>query len=102
MTCPSLVESGVYLLGALSPGQRQAYERHLATCAECRAEVSDLAALPGLLGRIDESALAEVSADAPPPTVLPNVLTKVRRRRRARRTFAIATAVAAACLALVA
>jgi len=33
------------LLGALSPAQRQAYEHHLSTCAECRAEVGDLAIL---------------------------------------------------------
>ena len=102
MTCPNVVESGVYLLGALSPGERQAYERHLTTCAECRSEVSDLAALPGLLGRIDEAALAEVSTPAAPATVLPTVLSKVRRRRRSRRTFAFAGALAAACLALVA
>jgi hypothetical protein len=102
MTCPELVESGVYLLGALSPGQRQTYERHLATCAECRAEVSDLAALPGLLGRIDEAALAELSGTIAPPTVLPTVLYKVRRHRRVYRGFAIAGAAAAACLALVA
>src|SRR5262245_24195553 len=102
MTCPNVVESGVYLLGALSPGERQAYERHLTTCAECRAEVSDLAALPGLLGRIDEAALAQENAPVAPATVLPTVLTKVRRRRRSRRTFAFAGALAAACLALVA
>src|SRR5215475_8897647 len=102
MTCPNVVESGVYLLGALSPAERQAYERHLSTCAECRAEVSDLAALPGLLGRIDESALSETDAPVAPPTVLPRLLTTVRRRRRSRRTFAFAGALAAACLALVA
>lgn len=102
MTCPNVVESGVYLLGALSPGERQAYERHLTTCAECRTEVSDLAALPGLLGRIDEATLSEANTPVAPATVLPTVLTKVRRRRRSRRTFAFAGALAAACLALVA
>lgn len=102
MTCPNVVESGVYLLGALSPGERQAYERHLSTCAECRAEVSDLAALPGLLGRIDEATLSQENAPVAPATVLPTVLTKVRRRRRSRRTLAFAGALAAACLALVA
>jgi anti-sigma factor RsiW len=31
-------ELGVYLLGAIEPAQRALVERHLATCAPCRAE----------------------------------------------------------------
>jgi hypothetical protein len=41
------------VLGALSPSEREDYERHLAICAECRQEVADLADLPMLLGRLD-------------------------------------------------
>jgi hypothetical protein len=101
MTCPLLVESGVYVLGALSPAQRQAYERHLSTCAECRAEVGDLAILPGLLGRLDETAVTADEEIHAPATVLPAVIGQVRRRRRNYRFAAIAGAVAAACVALV-
>jgi hypothetical protein len=96
-----LVESGVYVLGALSPAQRQAYEHHLSTCAECRAEVADLAILPGLLGRLDETAVGADEEIHAPATVLPAVIGQVRRRRRNYRFAAIAGAVAAACVALV-
>jgi hypothetical protein len=54
-------------LGALSPTERETYERHLADCATCRAEVADLAALPGLMGRLDlatAEAIAAGGADA--------------------------------------
>jgi hypothetical protein len=96
-----LVESGVYVLGALSPAQRQAYERHLSTCAECRAEVNDLAILPGLLGRLDEASVGADEEIHAPPTVLPAVIGRIRHRRRNYRFAAIAGAVAAACVALV-
>lgn len=104
MTCPKLVESGVYVLGALPPGQRLDYERHLTTCAECRTEVGDLAVLPGLLGRLDEASVAMFasSAEPAPPNVVPMVLGRIRRQRRNRRLGTLVGAVAAACLAVVA
>ena len=40
-----------YVLGALSPDDRHAYEDHLAGCERCRAAVAELAPLPGLLAR---------------------------------------------------
>jgi hypothetical protein len=101
MTCPMLAESGVYVLGALSPAERQAYERHMTTCAECRSEVANLAVLPGLLGRLDEASLAEPETIEAPPTVLPAVVHRMRRSRRNRRLAVLTGAVAAACAALV-
>ena len=53
MRCPQTIEVGPYVLGALVPAERDAFEKHLADCAICREEVADLAVLPGLLGRID-------------------------------------------------
>lgn len=103
MNCPQLVESGVYVLGALSPAQRLVYERHLAVCAECRAEVGHLAVLPSLLGRLDEPSVTSVAvADKAPPSVVIGALSRVRRTRRVRRFAAFAGAVAVACVALVA
>jgi hypothetical protein len=97
-----LVESGVYVLGALSPAERQSYERHLTTCAECRAEVGELAVLPGLLGRLDDvSVETEAATVSAPPSILPAVMMRVRQRRRSRRYIAIAGGIAAACLALI-
>jgi hypothetical protein len=40
-------------LGALSPPEREAYERHLADCEQCRAEVAEFGELPTLLGKLD-------------------------------------------------
>lgn len=48
-------DAGVYVLGALSPSERYAFERHLATCAQCRDDVVWLAGLRGLLGRLSTS-----------------------------------------------
>jgi hypothetical protein len=50
------------VLGALSPSEREEYERHLAACAECRLEVADLAELPMLLGRLDLSTAQAIAA----------------------------------------
>ncbi len=41
--------SGLYVLGALDPGDRQEFERHVASCAECAAEVQALAGVAGAL-----------------------------------------------------
>jgi hypothetical protein len=40
-----------YVLGALAPVERLAYEDHLARCGRCREAVAELAPLPGLLAR---------------------------------------------------
>jgi anti-sigma factor RsiW len=42
---------GAYVLGALAPDERRAYEDHLAGCERCRTAVAELAPLPGLLAR---------------------------------------------------
>ena len=42
---------GVYLTGAIAPDDRATVVRHLAACADCRAELAGLAALPALLRR---------------------------------------------------
>jgi ferric-dicitrate binding protein FerR (iron transport regulator) len=98
-----------YLLGALDPDDRRAFERHLTTCTACAAAVSELAGLPGLLGRLpaDEAiALAarpdEVDASGsrvgarahqPSPVQrLAHTVAEKRRRRRRRMTGALAGA----------
>ena len=43
---------GAYVLGALSPADRRAYEEHLRDCDECVRSLSELAGLPGILGRV--------------------------------------------------
>ncbi|WP_369375114.1 anti-sigma factor [Promicromonospora sp. Populi] len=41
-----------YVLGALSPSDRRAFEHHLAECDACRGAVAELAGLPGLLSTL--------------------------------------------------
>jgi predicted lipoprotein with Yx(FWY)xxD motif len=94
---------GVYLTGSILPADRAVVVRHLASCAGCRAELADLAALPALLRRRACRAAAEgpaveaaaVEADAlragssPGPALrevqlsrLVHSMTGRRRRRR--------------------
>lgn len=102
--CEFAHDDGAYVLGALAPAERAAYERHLAGCAECRQAVAEIAVLPGLLGRLDPAGLEQF---LPPPeeSRLPDLLAAARERRRrerrvTRRRYALTT-LAAAALALV-
>lgn len=59
---------GAYVLGALAPLERAAYERHLASCARCQEAVAELTPLPGLLAHVDLDVLEDV--DELPPADL--------------------------------
>lgn len=92
---------GSYVLGSLSPGERQDYERHLATCEACARSVRELAGLPGLLARVDPLILEPApDAEPVPATLLPSLVREVGRTRR-RRLFATAGVGAAAAVAVV-
>ncbi|TDC43603.1 zf-HC2 domain-containing protein [Micromonospora sp. KC213] len=84
--CEFAFDDGAYVLGALAPADRAAYERHLAGCFECREAVAEIAVLPGLLGRLDPTDLAEFLP--PPPEIdrVPDLLAVARRRRRRERS----------------
>jgi hypothetical protein len=70
---------GVYVLGVIDPDERVLVDAHLDTCEECRAELAELAELPGLLAMVpaeEAIALAEgpLPGDGPllpPVTFLP-------------------------------
>ena len=53
MTCEMAHLDGAYVLGSLSPSERQQFERHLRVCVDCARSVQELAGLPGLLTRVD-------------------------------------------------
>ncbi|MEU7904207.1 zf-HC2 domain-containing protein [Actinoplanes sp. NPDC049118] len=110
MRCDHEHDDGAYVLGALSPAERAAYERHLATCSFCREAVADIAVLPGLLGRLDPADFEKLLApDLPPPpsrrTSVPDLVMAAqstrRQERRRVRWRVLGSALAAACLALV-
>jgi anti-sigma factor RsiW len=65
---------GVYVLGAIDPGERAAVDAHLDTCPECRAELAEFMDLPGLLALVpsDEAiALADGPLPGDPPLLPP-------------------------------
>jgi anti-sigma-K factor RskA len=110
MRCEHEHDDGAYVLGALSPAERAAYERHLATCSFCREAVADIAVLPGLLGRLDPGDFAKLLDPAlfeerPPVNRMPDLVrsaqTTRRRERKKLRVRILSTALAAAVVALV-
>jgi hypothetical protein len=98
--CDFAHDDAAYVLGALTPAERLAFERHLATCAECTESVQLVAGMPGLLGRLMLSDV-ESAPEPPPVTLLPHLLEDVRRQQR-RRRWTIGLAAAAAVVAVVA
>jgi anti-sigma factor RsiW len=87
-----------YVLGALSPADRRAFEDHLGECERCRAAVAELGALPGLLGRIDDArgiALLDEPAATEPGTGSDATVAAVLRLDRRRRIRTAVTAVGA-------
>ncbi|RYP88596.1 zf-HC2 domain-containing protein [Nocardioides guangzhouensis] len=106
MSCPFAHDDAAYVLGALSPTERLAFERHLDRCDDCTRAVRELAGLPGLLGRVDASVLEGPTGDVPlPDTLLPRLSRELRADRRRRRTrigIALAGAAAAVIVPVVA
>lgn len=83
---------GAYILGALGPADRAAFEAHLAECSECRAAVAELAPTAGLLSRLSAERAravgaedAHVASPAPDPALRGRVVHAARRRRARRR-----------------
>jgi hypothetical protein len=103
---------GVYVLGAIDPGDRALVDGHLATCRDCRDELAGLAGLPALLARVSrEEAIALAATDVLPagdfdPMVnesgerprelLGTVLSLTAARRRRRRWREAGLGIAAA------
>jgi anti-sigma-K factor RskA len=92
--------SGAYAVDALDDIERAQFERHLAECAECRAEVASLRSTAALL--------AETTATAPPEGLREKVLADITTVRplppavgtgaAPRRRFRLAPLAAAAAL----
>jgi anti-sigma-K factor RskA len=68
-------EIGAYLLGALTDLERQAFERHMSTCAECRDEVESLRPAADALPR-------SVEQVEPPPSLKTSLMEVVEREAR--------------------
>jgi len=65
LTCRELVELVTdYLEGALAPGERRRFERHLGACSVCPRYVDQLRATVRVLGRLHEDDVPEPARDA--------------------------------------
>ncbi len=62
---------GAYLVGAISPADRDAVTGHLRGCARCREELAGLAALPGLMHRVPEADASRLQDGDPPDSPAP-------------------------------
>ena len=89
-------EDGAYVLGALSPEDRVAFERHLPGCPTCAQSVRELAGLPGLLARVPVEILDPEQPPTPVPDTLLPALVRATRRSRQRRAWITGGLVAAA------
>ncbi|OBJ27859.1 anti-sigma factor family protein [Mycobacterium colombiense] len=94
-----------YVLGSLPAPQRREFETHMVHCPDCRAAVADLSGVPALLSQLDGDEVAAMDQSGPSPEMspklLPSLLATVRwRRRRTRVVTWVASAAAAAVLAI--
>jgi anti-sigma-K factor RskA len=96
--------SGAYAIDALDDLERAQFERHLAECPECQAEVASLREASALLAEtasgpapdaLREKVLAGISTVRPLPPVVPPAVTPGRRRFRPVALVAAAAAVVA-------
>jgi hypothetical protein len=98
---------GVYVVGAIDPGERALVDEHLAECQSCRDELAGLAGLPAMLSRVPA---ADVEQLSPPLLQLPeamqaedellnSLLQKVTAKRKSRMWRGVAAVAAAAVIA---
>jgi hypothetical protein len=100
MICDFSHFDGAYVLGALSPADRLAFERHLPTCADCTRNVQELAGMPGLLSRVSADTLtAPAEAEPLPDTLLPRLVRSTRETQRRRTRILVGIAAAATVVA---
>jgi Putative zinc-finger len=94
MTCQMMMSLGVYVLDAADARERARVEAHLPGCPACRAELTRLRPLPGLLARVPDDMLA-----AGGPAGQPTRAKTGGRLGRPWRAVAIAASVAAVAAA---
>lgn len=99
---PFAHDDAAYVLGALSPEERDAFEAHLRECDACFMRVQEISDIPAILRDVTEADVL-VTDERPPDTLLPRMLREASRRRRRAHTLmgTLAAVAAAAVIALV-
>ncbi|MBB3050474.1 hypothetical protein FHS23_001469 [Prauserella isguenensis] len=92
-----------YVLGALTPTDRRAYEEHMEQCPLCRDAVNDLASMAGLLAQIRPGPDTDLPDQHREPVDLMDAMLRREHRRgvRRRRRLLVWATAAAAVLVLV-
>ncbi|HEY2061236.1 MAG TPA: zf-HC2 domain-containing protein [Amycolatopsis sp.] len=98
---------GAYVLGALDPGDTTEFERHLATCEQCRGELQEFGALREALDLVPPEAFLDGPPDAG-DLLLQRTLRQIRveapaqavRRKGPRRGLTLAAAAVIAVVVL--
>jgi anti-sigma factor RsiW len=80
MNCQEVTMSlGVYLVGAIDPGERAEVDAHLRECARCRSELDEIAILPSML---DKLSLDDVGEVIPVPVPSEDLFARVAAQAR--------------------
>ncbi|SKF31170.1 Conserved membrane protein of uncharacterised function [Mycobacteroides abscessus subsp. massiliense] len=100
-----------YVLGALSSTERREYEQHLVDCVSCQRALSEVAAMPGLLSKVDRGyaekmeledppVLAKPATSCPVQALWPRLQARWRRQSAVRRLGYVGAVAVAAAVAL--
>jgi hypothetical protein len=102
-TDPFAEYDAAYVMGALTPDERRAFEEHLADCTQCQQSVAELSALPALLDKVPLERVLQpgTELEAPPDLLLPRLISAARSQRRRRSIqMVVSGAVAASVVAV--
>lgn len=94
-----------YVLGALSPSDRRAFEAHLEQCRLCRDAIAEIAGTLGLMARIEPERAATLldpadTEDGPDPGRRDRIVESAARHARRRRAMWWGGGIAAAAAVL--
>jgi Putative zinc-finger len=100
---PFTENDAAYVMGALTPEDRAAFEAHLAGCADCTQSVADLSGVTLLLDKVPLARVLEpaTGVEPAPELLLPRLIRAARGERRRQAIRQAATgAVAASVIAV--
>jgi hypothetical protein len=101
---PFVDHDAAYVMGALSPEERRAFEAHLATCDDCTRSVAELSGMTDLLDKVPLARVLQPATDREPPPdlLLPRMISAARADRRRRSVWLVASGAVAASVVAVA